>query len=319
MQPTLSHSLVVPVYRNADNIPQLLSALAGIAKSLGPSFEAILVVDGSPDDSHSRLAQELPRQQYRSVLVNLARNFGAFAAIRHGLGVASGRHIAVMAADLQEPPELVIDLLRRLESGADVAFGIREGRHDPALSKALSHSYWTLYRTFVIPEIPRGGVDIFAISHVMRDRLLELREANSSLLAQLFWLGGNRAFIPYVRRRRLIGESAWTLRRKVRYLMDSVFSFTDLPIRLLLWLGAGGMVVSVVVGALVVSAKFSGHLVVPGYAATVLVVLFFGAFNSLGLGIIGNYVWRAYENTKQRPLTIEQDIVSFEAGSEAGP
>ena len=311
MQPALSYSLVVPVYRNEANIPALLAAIAGLHRELGPSFEAIFVVDGSPDASHERLQQALPAQPFVSTLVALARNFGAFAAIRHGLGMARGRQIAVMAADLQEPPALVVELLRRVEGGADVAFGTREGRNDPALSRALSNAYWSLYRRWVMPDIPRGGVDIFAVSQRVRDALLTLPEANTSLLAQLFWLGGRRAFVPYVRQQREIGRSAWTFRKKLRYLMDSVFAFTDLPIRVLFGLGLMGVTVSAVLALVVLAAKLSGHVAVPGYAATILVVLFFGAFNALGLGIIGSYVWRAFENTKQRPLTIEQQAEAF--------
>lgn len=311
MQPALSYSLVVPVYRNEANIPALLAAIAGLHREMGPSFEAIFVVDGSPDASHERLQQALPAQPFASTLVALARNFGAFAAIRHGLGMARGRQIAVMAADLQEPPALVVELLRRVEGGADVAFGTREGRNDPALSRALSNAYWSLYRRWVMPDIPRGGVDIFAVSQRVRDALLTLPEANTSLLAQLFWLGGRRAFVPYVRQQREIGRSAWTFRKKLRYLMDSVFAFTDLPIRVLFGLGLMGVTVSAVLALVVLAAKLSGHVAVPGYAATILVVLFFGAFNALGLGIIGSYVWRAFENTKQRPLTIEQQAEAF--------
>lgn len=311
MQPALNYSLVVPIYRNEANIPALLAAIAGLQRELGPSFEAIFVVDGSPDASHERLQQALPGQPFASTLVALARNFGAFAAIRHGLGVARGQRIAVMAADLQEPPALVAELLRKIEAGADVAFGTREGRNDPALSRMLSNAYWSLYRRWVMPEIPRGGVDIFAVSQRVRDALLTLPEANTSLLAQLFWLGGRRAFVPYVRQQREIGRSAWTFRKKLRYLMDSVFAFTDLPIRVLLGLGLVGVSVSAVLALAVLVAKLSGHVAVPGYAATILVVLFFGAFNALGLGIIGSYVWRAFENTKQRPLTIEQQAEAF--------
>lgn len=314
MQPALTYSLVIPVYRNEDNIPSLLAAVAGLYAALGPSFEAIFVVDGSPDASHARLAEALPGHPFPSRLVALARNFGAFAAIRHGLGLAHGRQIAVMAADLQEPPELVAKLLEQVRDGADIAFGTREGRDDPALSKALSNAYWSLYRRYVMPDMPKGGVDIFAISQKVRDALIRMPEANTSLLAQLFWLGGRRAFVPYARQKRELGRSAWTLRKKLRYLMDSVFSFTDLPIRLLLALGLTGLVVSIVLAIVVIAAKLTGHVAVPGYAATILVVLFFGTFNALGLGIIGSYVWRAFENTKGRPLTIEQQTDSFMPG-----
>ena len=311
MQPALTYSVVIPVYRNEDNIPSLLAAIAGLYTVLGPSFEAIFVVDGSPDASHDRLAEALPGQPFPSILVALARNFGAFAAIRHGLGLANGRQIVVMAADLQEPPELAAKLLEQVRSGADIAFGTREARDDPALSKALSSAYWSLYRRYVMPDVPKGGVDIFAISHKVRDALIRMPEANTSLLAQLFWLGGRRAFVPYERKKREVGRSAWTLGKKVRYLMDSVFSFTDLPIRLLLALGLAGLAVSIILAIVVIVAKLTGHVAVPGYAATILIVLFFGTFNALGLGIIGSYVWRAFENTKGRPLTIEQQTDRF--------
>ena len=270
MQPALNYSLVVPIYRNEANIPALLAAIAGLHRELGPSFEAIFVVDGSPDASHERLQQALPAQPFASTLVALARNVGACAAIRHGLGMARGRQIA-----------------------------------------GTSALFWWGYRRWVMPDIPRGGVDIFAVSQRVRDALLTLPEANTSLLAQLFWLGGRRAFVPYVRQQREIGRSAWTFRKKLRYLMDSVFAFTDLPIRVLFGLGLMGVTVSAVLALVVLAAKLSGHVAVPGYAATILVVLFFGAFNALGLGIIGSYVWRAFENTKQRPLTIEQQAEAF--------
>ena len=308
---TPRYSLVVPVYKNEANIPDLLQAIDGIREVLGEAFEAVLVVDGSPDSSHRLLADHLPKQRFVATLVDLSRNFGAFAAIRHGLGLARGDQIAVMAADLQEPPELVIDLLRQVEAGADVAFGTRTTRNDPPVSQALSNMYWKLYRRWVVSDVPAGGVDIFALNSKIRDCLLSMPEANSSLLAQLFWLGGRRAFVPYDRQERKIGKSAWTLRKKLAYLMDSVFSFTDLPVRLLLALGLGGTALSVILGAAVLVAKLSGTLAVPGYAATLLVVLFFGAFNALGLGIIGSYVWRAYENTKHRPLTISHDVTTY--------
>jgi len=172
-----------------------------------------------------------------------------------------------------------------------------------------------VYRRFVMPEIPPGGVDIFALSSAFRDRLLSLRESNTSLLAQLFWLGGRRAYVPYERRAREHGRSAWTLRKKLRYLSDSVFAFTDLPVRLLFWTGALALVVAAVIGAAVLVARLSGWMaVVPGYAATMLTILFFGALNALGLGVVGTYAWRGFENTKARPLAVVQTDESFDGG-----
>ena len=312
MQPILSLSLVVPVYGNEASIPALLEAVRGIAARVDGGFEAVFVVDGSPDRSHALLREALPAAGFAARLVALTRNFGAFQAIRAGLGCARGQVVAVMAADLQEPPELVLDLYEAVHAqGHDVAFGVREARADPLGSRLASGLFWALYRRLVLPDVPPGGVDVFALSAAFRDRLLQLGESHSSLLAQLFWLGGRRAFVGYRRRAREHGRSAWTLRKKLRYVSDSVFAFTDLPVRLLFWFGLLALAVAGTLGAVTLLAKLTGALAVPGYAGTLLTILFFGALNSLGLGVVGTYAWRAYENTKQRPHSLVQSEETF--------
>ncbi|MEN4950926.1 glycosyltransferase family 2 protein [Stenotrophomonas sp. TWI819] len=310
LNPTLT--VVVPVYGNEGSIAKLIAALASIKASAQVPFEAVFVVDGSPDQSYARLREQLPSAGFDSQLIALSRNFGAFSAIRVGLEHAKSSIIAVMAADLQEPPELVLELFKTLAAGdRDIAMGVRESRDDPGLSKLASEAFWALYRRFVMPDIPKGGVDIFAVTHLMRDRLLQLKESNTSLLAQLFWLGGRRQFVPYRRLRREHGKSAWTFKKKLRYLSDSVFSFTDLPIRLLIGIGVLSLGAGVGLSMLILAAKISGLVAVPGYAGTMVAILFFGALNSLGLGVVGAYAWRTFENTKARPLSILQSLETF--------
>jgi len=305
-------TLVVPVYRNEGSIGDLVATVSQLSRLAGGRFEAVFVVDGSPDQSYSLLRSALPGAGFASQLITLSRNFGSFAAIRLGLSRAQGHYIAVMAADLQEPPELISRFLDVLQGGErDVAFGVREARHDALSSKQASRLFWALYRRLVLRDIPSGGVDIFAMTAEFRDRLLNLGESNTSLLAQLFWLGGRRDFVPYVRRKRQHGRSAWTVGKKLRYLSDSVFSFTDLPVRMLLGLGVLTLLVAVVMAAVVLLAKAFGVVAVPGYAGTMLTILFFGAFNALGLGVVGEYAWRTYENTKARPLVLVQSEESF--------
>lgn len=312
MPSLLKLAVVVPVYGNEGEIENLLNAMQWLDDQLKGSFETIFVVDGSPDKSLFELEAMLPNFKFKSSLVNLTRNFGSFSAIRTGLSLANATAIGVMAADLQEPKELMLDFLRSIEEkGSDVVFGVRSERNDPALSSFSSDLFWKLYRRFVAPEIPEGGVDIFAVTPEFRDKLLMLNESNSSLISQLFWIGGNRDFAEYIRAERLIGTSSWTFKKKLKYLNDSVFSFTDLPVKLLVRLGVIGLIISVVLGSATVAAKYLGEVPVPGYALTMLTILFFGALNSLGLGFVGNYAWRAYENTKQRPLALTQSIKRF--------
>mgnify|MGYP001074657467 CR=1 FL=1 len=306
------YSLVVPVYRNAGSIDALLDAVHAMQLKLENRLETVFVVDGSPDDCHIQLQSKLPNGGLRAKLILLSRNFGAFAAIREGLLRASGEYVAVMAADLQEPPELVLEFFRRLENGeGDVAFGVREARHDPWTSRVAANLFWWFYRRFVQKDVPVGGVDVFAVNRRFLDHLTVLGEANGSLLGLLFWMGGRRIFVPYTRRERAHGKSAWTFGKKFTYLLDSIFAFTDAPIRLLLACGIVGIGLATIFGMIVLVARLAGLVVVPGYAGTMLAVLFFGGLNALGLGLVGNYAWRAYENTKQRPLSIPMLIQDF--------
>lgn len=310
-------SLVIPVYRNAGNLPPLLEALGGLRDQLagqGTRLEVIFVVDGSPDASGEILRQSLPGAGLAARLLELSRNFGSFAAIRAGLAAGQGDLFAVMAADLQEPPELVAEFARRLASGAaEVVVGRREGREDGFFEAASARLFWWLYRHFVYAEVPPGGIDVFGCSRAVRDQLLALGESHSSLVALLLWVGFRRESVPYRRRRREIGRSAWTFRRKLDYLLDSVYSFSDLPIRWLLRAGLAGLFLSVVFSLVVLAARLSGRIEVPGYAATVLLTMFFGGLNAFGLGVIGSYVWRTYENTKQRPSYIVARQQDFQA------
>ena len=310
------YSLVVPVYRNEEMIPDLLSALQGVDSALGGGLEVVFAVDGSPDRSLARLVELLPRTGLTARLLEMSRNFGAFAAIRAGLTEASGPYFAVMAADLQEPPELAVEFFRRLEQGTcDVVCGVRAARDDPWRTRLASNLFWALYRRLVQPEMPAGGVDVFGCNLAARDALVALSEAHSSLVGQLLWIGMRRDLVPYHRRARRHGKSGWTLRRKITYMLDSSLAFSDLPIRLLFGVGMLALAVAIVYGAIVLFARVTGLINEPGYAPTVLLISGFGALNALGLSVVGAYAWRAFENTKARPLSIVRRRFTFGEGT----
>jgi len=226
---------------------------------------------------------------------------------------ASGNYFGVMAADLQEPPELILQFLEKLSSGQyDVVVGCRENRKDPLLSRTSSNFFWKLYKKFILSDMPNKGVDVFGCNSVFRDQLISLRESNTSLIGLIFWLGFRRGEVSYERLARLHGKSAWTFKKKLNYLLDSIFSFTDLPIKFLGMFGLIGVIVSLFLGIVILFTKFFGNIPVPGYAGTVLTVIFFGALNSLGLGIVGAYACRTFENTKNRPLAVTMAIKRFD-------
>lgn len=305
-------TLVIPVYKNEGSLPDLLDAIDGLRRNFVEGFEAVFVIDGSPDRCYEILRDALPKRTFQSQLVLLSRNFGSFAAIRVGLEFGRGERFAVMAADLQEPPELVLEMDRVLRTEEiDVVVGVREARRDPLLSRLPSQLFWGLYRRFVVAEVPEGGVDVFGCNRAFRDTLLTLEERHSSLIAQLFWLGFRRKCITYIRHERQHGTSAWTLRKKVNYMMDSVFAFTDLPIRLLIRVGGVATVLAASLGFCVGIARIFGLIPVPGYTMTIILIVFLGSVNLFGLGIVGSYAWRTYENTKSRPIAIPMRVENF--------
>ena len=314
----LELGVVIPVYRNEQSIPALIAALDEVAQALRRSphgqVETMLtfVIDGSPDQSESALQRLLPSAGFRSQIICHSRNFGSMAAVRTGLLHTTADHYAVIAADLQEPPDLLVDFAHRLQSGrCDIAIGVRSGRDDPLFSKLLSACFWRLYRSMVNPDFPAGGVDVFACSREVRNALVALPEANTSLIGQLYWLGFRRSEIPYRRQRRQHGKSAWTISRKISYMLDSVFAFTDLPIRALAVLGVSCVVLGVLWAAAIVAGRLMGNIEVSGFSALAVMMLLFGGVNAIGVSIAGTYAWRAYENSKGRPLSMTSRMQDF--------
>jgi polyisoprenyl-phosphate glycosyltransferase len=301
----LEYSIIVPVYKNEENIPRLLDALVDMFIKLDNKLEVVFVIDGSPDRSFEILKNKLNDLPMPVQLLAHSRNFGSFPAIRTGLISARGKFFGVMAADLQEPPELLIQFFKSLAAGdCDVTIGTRSGRNDPFFSKIASSIFWGLYKKLIVKEMPKGGIDVFGCNDIFRQELLKLEESRSSLIALIFWLGFRRKSISYEREERLEGKSSWTFSKKVDYMMDSIFAFTDYPIRLLMKIGAFGSLVCMVAAFVIACARIFGHIEVPGYAATILAVLTLGALNLFGLGLVGTYAWRGYENSKQRPLAV---------------
>ena len=308
-------SVIVPVYKNEATLKPLLDRLDSIHEKLDRCLEVVIVVDGSPDRSYEILDEELPKRRFCSHLVLLSRNFGSFAAIRTGLAVAKGPYFAVMAADLQEPEELIVDFLRSLQNEpVDIVLGIRSSREDPLLSKWLAGVFWYVYRRFIQQSMPPGGVDVFGCNQPVRDALVQLNEANSTLVGLLVWMGYRRKLVSYRRLPRLEGKSAWGTRRRLRYMLDSAYAFSDMPIMFLTVAGLAGVCLSCVGGLVVSVAWLSGLIVIKGYTPLILTLLFSTSLLLLGMGIIGGYVWRAFENTKQRPLFLPMFHKTYEKG-----
>lgn len=308
----IENSLIIPVYKNEDSIFELLSAITEDFGLDANVLEVIFVVDGSPDKSFDILKSNLKKVNFRSKIILLSKNFGSQEAIREGLRNASGEYFAVIAADLQERPGLSKNFFEILKNNEiDIVVGVRTNRQDPLLTKLFSTIFWFFYRKLINSKIPNGGVDIFACTKAVRDVLVALDESNSSLIAQIFWVGFTIKEYQYSRDKRIHGKSSWTFRKKVKYMFDNVFSFSDLPIKLLLTAGLLGALFFGVFGLMTLAFKYLGKINVPGYTGIVMLTGFFGALNLFGLGIVGVYAWRIFENTKRRPLSIAKKIINY--------
>ena len=305
-------SLIIPIYKNETGLPRLLQEVGALGSKISGGLEVVFVVDGSPDNSLKYLQDRLPKWGLPSQLIDLSRNFGSFPAIAAGLQHGRGDYFAVMAADLQEPPELMIEFHRLMVTdSADIVLGDRTRRGDPWSSRASSQMFWGFFRRFVMPDLPAGGVDVFGCTREVRDRLIELREINTSLVGLLLWLGYRRAVVPYDRQVRQEGRSGWTVRKKWRYALDSIFSFTDLPIRLLLVLGGTATVASILASLTIFVCWMLGLIPVLGYTPLMLAIMGFGGVTALGLGIVGQYLWLALQNTRNRPSYIVKSARTY--------
>lgn len=298
-------SIVVPIYNNETSIPSLISELNSICNKLKFNIEVIFVIDGSPDGSVALIQKNASQLLFGHTIIELSKNYGAFSAIKCGIENSNGKYIAVKTADLQEPSDLIYNFYNMLtEKKSEVVFGLRISRDDGFVSNFFSKFFWRAYKKYVNSEVPISGADVFACTNQVAKSIQNLNERNTSLIGLLYWVGFSRGYVEYERLQRKSGKSSWSYRKKIRYASDSIFSFTDLPIIAIQIIGVVGISISLLISALVLILKLSGALLVPGYAALMLVILFSTSALLFAIGIVGNYSWRAFENSKNRPNVI---------------
>ena len=303
----MSHavSIVVPVFKNEESIDRLLNRVTSLASSLVGDVEAIFVVDGSPDSSLSLLQTSLPNTTFDSKIILLSRNFGAFSAIRAGLREADGTATVVMAADLQEPISLIEELLGLVvKDGVDVAVGVRQARKDSFVSRFLSSSFWRFFNRLTTLEMPKGGVDIFALSRDARQKINEFEESSTSLVGLIYWIGFKRQEVSYLREKRAEGVSSWSLRKRINYAKDSITAFSEIPLSIFLWSGVIGALVSLLLVVVLIVRLFMNQNDDISRQLISIGLLFVVSYLMSGLGLLGTYLWRVSDNVRKRPDSI---------------
>ena len=304
-------SVVVPVYYNELNLPQLFARLFGLADA-NPQyeFEFVFVDDGSGDRSFDLLAGAA-EDDARVRVVKLSRNFGASAAILAGLHHVSGDCVAVIAADLQDPPELIGTMAQRWEVGKKVVLAVREDRDDPLLNRLLAAVFYWLFRKLALRDMPAKGCDFALVDREVAEMLVEMGEKNPFLIGLILWTGFERDVVYYKRQRREMGKSMWTFGKRVKYFIDALVAFTYLPIRLVSGLG----VVLALAGLVSAVAVLIRHLLynspVHGWTSLMVVVLVVSGVQLMTMGIFGEYLWRNFEETRRRPSFVVERVIGI--------
>ena len=303
-------SIVTPCYYNEDNLRDTYQEVREKVFNVCTEYdwEWILVDDGSKDCTFS-VACELQEQDNRIKIVKLSRNFGEFRAIVAGLSVAEGEAVAVISADLQDPPSLIPEMIRLWENGNLVNLAVRSGRKENAIKNWFADTYYKLVRKWVLPDYPKRGFDFFVIDKTVAEKLVAMQEKNSSIYLQLIWLGYEPTMIEYTREEREKGISMWTYSKRINLFIDTFVVFSHHPIRALTLLGAVIGVFALVLSVVVIIDRIVNHTPA-GWASVMLVVLITSSFQMIMMGVLGEYIWRNLDETRKRPLYVIEKIVT---------
>ena len=305
-------SIIVPVYYNQDNLLPLYADLKEkvfdkLKENTNTEYELIMVDDGSKDNSY-KVMQDLAKIDSNIKIIHLSRNYGEHAAILAGLSQCTGDCAVRKAADLQEPSEMILDMMKKYDEGYKVVLATRADREEPIVQKAFSNLYAFLMRKLALHNMPKGGFDSFLIDRQVIDFLVKMQESNTSLMSQILWAGFETATVPYIRKKREIGKSRWTLSKKIKLVYDSLISFSYFPIKMITNVGFLSFFISVMLLLIIIYKKFVGKIDVEGYTSLIMVMLMAFGIIMLSIGILGEYLWRTYDAARKRPPYIIEKV-----------
>jgi polyisoprenyl-phosphate glycosyltransferase len=312
------YSRVVPVYDEEESLPELVKRLTDLMNDLDGPAEAILVDDGSRDGSWDLMTKAC-RDDRRFLALQLSRNFGHQIAITAGLDVARGQAVVVMDADLQDPPEVVLELAKRWRDGWDVVHAVREERDgESGFKKASASAFYRLLGWIGNVEVPRNAGDFRLVDRRALDAFLQLRERNRYVRGMFGWVGFRQTTVTYRRDPRFAGTTKYPLRAMVRFALDGILSFSSAPLKVALRLGFTLALLSTLAGFTVIILKLEGSLYVPGWASLAVAVAFLSGVQLLTLGVIGEYIARIHDEVRGRPLYLISEVFRPEEPDEPG-
>jgi glycosyltransferase involved in cell wall biosynthesis len=312
------YSFVLPVFNEEAVLPLLFHRLDRLLAELDGAAEVILVDDGSSDCTpiilHAR-AKSDPRYRF----IGLSRNFGQQLAMTAGLDAASGDAVILMDADLQDPPEVVLQMIAKWREGYEIVYARRASRAGESRFKLATAKlfYKTMSRIAAV-EIPQNVGDFRLVDRKALDVFREMREQDRFVRGMFAWVGFRQIAIEFHREERAAGETKWPIAKLVRLAINGLVSFSDAPLRLALWMGMGVSCLGILYGIYVMLSRLVRDDYVPGWASTIVVVAFLGGANMMLTGIMGLYIGRIHNEVKRRPLYIVARTTGFESAGATG-
>ena len=317
MKPSLS--VVIPVYNELENLPVLYRRLCAVLEPMGEPFELVVVDDRSTDGSYGVL-RDLHVRDPRVKVLRFSRNFGHQMAITAGMAAARGDYIVIIDADLQDPPELIPDMVARARQGFDAVYMIRRRRRGEGIFKKWTAAlYYRLLKRLTSIDIPVNVGDFRLISRRLADQLNALPETHRYLRGLISWVGFAQTGMEYERNPRHAGETKYPLRKMVQLAVDGISSFSGVPLKLAMYLGFCTAGAGFGLGAYFLACKlFFRAPTATGWLSTIIVILFMGGVQLMTIGILGEYVLRIYNEAKRRPLYVVEEA-ALEDGPPASP
>ena len=300
-------SIVIPVYYNEANLPLLYDDIKEkFIDKIGYEYEIVMVNDGSKDRSYE-VMKELAMLDSNIRIISLSKNFGSHAACLCGLSNSTGDCAIIKAADLQEPTELLLEMVDSWKMGNNVVLACRKSREEGRVQIGFANLYYWLVRKTALPNMPEKGFDVYLLDRKVINVLNSLDEKNSAITGQILWSGFKTGIVYYTRKAREVGESKWTLRKKIRLVSDTLFSFSTVPVRLLEIMGTISIIVGFIWAVVVFASKIVGDISVSGYTTLFIFNLLSFGITMVSLGILGEYIWRTFDASRNRPPYIIEE------------
>ena len=311
-------SLVVPCYNEAENVRPFQDAVMAAFDGCGYDYEIIFVDDGSKDATFHNLKKIYREQRCPVKVVSFSRNFGKESGLYAGLQQASGEYVSLIDADLQQRPEIVRDMVKILDEQPkyDVVAAYQDRRGEGKVLSFFKKNFYAIINKLSHVTLQPDASDFRTFRRSVRDSILQMAEYHRFSKGIFAWVGYDTCFIPYTAQPRANGTTKWNFRKLFNYAVDGIIGFSTAPLRFSTYVGAVAAVAAVLYLLVVIVEKLLWGIDIPGYATIIVLILFFGSMQLFGLGIIGEYVGRTFEQTKHRPIYIAREILSYEEEQE---